>query len=434
VVECPANIPFPLYTLADFEAAGGVVRDNCTPNSTLSYIYTDSAPIGDINCEYNFTRTYSFTDASGNSNTCTQLFTVDRTKVPVVPSNGFLEIECIADAVTPTTPTVVDFCANEIMPTLVSVVESPNPANCGGTKTFTYSYKDCANLETIWKFEYLIKDITKPTASNPAPISVECYDDIPAADITVVTDEADNCDAAPVVTLLTDIPAAPTCNGGPITVSRVYKITDCSGNSINVTQSIEVKDITKPTASNPAPISVECYDDIPAADITVVTDEGDNCDTAPVVSFVSDTEISSTNNNTEKVVERKYSVKDCSGNEIFVTQTINVKDVTQPLASNPASVQIFCYEVIPAADIAAVIGESDNCGTPTVSFKNDDITSVNCSITMPVTITRTYEVTDAAGNKTTVTQQIIVNPVTKPIANDDVSASTNQGAVSNIPL
>jgi hypothetical protein len=55
---------------------------------------------------------------------------------------------------------------------------------------------------------------------------------------------------------------------------------------LHVTQTITVNDITPPTASNPLPINVECS--APAPDVTVVTDEADNCTLNPVVAFVSD--------------------------------------------------------------------------------------------------------------------------------------------------
>ena len=64
-------------------------------------------------------------------------------------------------------------------------------------------------------------------------------------------------------------------------------MTDACGNSITVTQTITVDDDIAPTASNPAPLTVQCIADVPAQDITVVTDEADNCST-PVVAFVGD--------------------------------------------------------------------------------------------------------------------------------------------------
>jgi hypothetical protein len=66
-------------------------------------------------------------------------------------------------------------------------------------------------------------------------------------------------------------------NTCPETITRTYSVTDECGNSINVTQTITVGDVTDPTASNPAPINVECSASVPAPDVTVVTDEADNC-------------------------------------------------------------------------------------------------------------------------------------------------------------
>ena len=57
--------------------------------------------------------------------------------------------------------------------------------------------------------------------------------------------------------------------------------------ALHVTQTITVDDNINPTASNPAPITVQCIGDVPASDITVVTDEADNCG-VPVVAFVTD--------------------------------------------------------------------------------------------------------------------------------------------------
>ncbi|SDI61109.1 BspA family leucine-rich repeat surface protein, partial [Winogradskyella thalassocola] len=129
-----------------------------------------------------------------------------------------------------------------------------------------------------------VVDNINPTASNPADINVQCLGDVPAADITVVTDEADNC-GTPTVAFVSQT-ANPAINNG--TITRTYSVTDASGNSINVSQDINILDNTDPTASNPADINVQCLGDVPATDITVVTDEADNCGT-PTVAFVSQT-------------------------------------------------------------------------------------------------------------------------------------------------
>jgi len=105
----------------------------------------------------------------------------------------------------------------------------------------------------------------------------------------VVTDEADNCDATPTVAFVSDANnGGAGCTASPYIVTRTYSVTDDCGNSINVTQTITAVDNTNPTASDPAPINVQCIADVPAPDITVVTDEADNCDATPTVAFVSD--------------------------------------------------------------------------------------------------------------------------------------------------
>ncbi|MDD3875274.1 MAG: hypothetical protein PHT69_01490, partial [Bacteroidales bacterium] len=64
---------------------------------------------------------------------------------------------------------------------------------------------------------------------------------------------------------------------------------DACGNAIYVEQTITVIDDVNPTASNPAPVTgIKCISAVPAPDITVVTDEADNCGAAPTVAWVSD--------------------------------------------------------------------------------------------------------------------------------------------------
>lgn len=87
----------------------------------------------------------------------------------------------------------------------------------------------------------LTVDNVNPTASNPSPVTVNCSADIPAVNVADVTDEADNCTANPAVTHISDV-----SDGGsnPEIITRTYRITDDSGNSIDVTQTITVSPIT----------------------------------------------------------------------------------------------------------------------------------------------------------------------------------------------
>ncbi|MEW2920182.1 PA14 domain-containing protein [Muricauda sp. ANG21] len=93
-------------------------------------------------------------------------------------------------------------------------------------------------------------DYTDPTATAPSPVTVYCSADIPAADVSSITDEADNCDPSPTVTFISDVSDGGT---NPETITRTYRITDASGNSVDVYQFITVTPFTitsQPTDQN----------------------------------------------------------------------------------------------------------------------------------------------------------------------------------------
>nr|WP_288932431.1 PA14 domain-containing protein [uncultured Allomuricauda sp.] len=84
-------------------------------------------------------------------------------------------------------------------------------------------------------------DNVAPTASAPAPLTVYCSADVPTADITVIGDEADNCDPSPTVTFIGDVSDGGT---NPEIITRTYRVTDVSGNSLDVEQTITVNPFT----------------------------------------------------------------------------------------------------------------------------------------------------------------------------------------------
>jgi hypothetical protein len=268
--------------------------------------------------------------------------------------------------------------------------------------TRTYSVTDaCLNSITVTQ-TITIDDDTPPTASNPAPIDVQCIGDVPLPDPAVVTDEADNC-GIPVVAWVSDVSDNNTC---PAVITRTYSVTDACQNSITVTQTITVDDDTPPTASNPAPIDVQCIGDVPLPDPAVVTDEADNCTAVPVVAWVSDV---SDNNTCPEVITRTYSVTDDCQNSINVTQTITVDDDIDPvLYGVPADVQTACDNIPPPA---TTVMASDNCtAMPTISYSENSTQGMDedaCDY-YTYTITRTWTATDDCNNSASASQVITV--------------------------
>ena len=67
-----------------------------------------------------------------------------------------------------------------------------------------------------------------------------------------------------MVAFVSDVSDGNTC---PEIITRTYSVTDDCLNQILVTQTITVLDDIDPTASNPAPVTVQCIGDVPPADI-----------------------------------------------------------------------------------------------------------------------------------------------------------------------
>jgi len=280
-------------------------------------------------------------------------------------------VECLLDV----PPADINSVTNIVSdcPTVVAFISDVSDGNtCPEIITRTYSVSDdCGNSVEVTQ-TITVNDSTPPTASDPMGLTVECVDNVPTPDISVVNDAADNCTSVPTVSFVEDLSDGNTC---PEVITRTYSVTDDCGNSINVTQTITLNDITPPTASNPAGITVECIDDVPAADVSVVADAFDNCTAIPTVAFVEDV---SDGNTCPEIITRTYSVTDDCGNVTNLTQTITVYDSTPPTASDPAGLIVECIGDVPTPDISVVNDAADNCtAAPTVSFVFDAYTAVD---------------------------------------------------------
>eukprot|EP00353_Schmidingerella_taraikaensis_P001121 CAMPEP_0185596404 /NCGR_PEP_ID=MMETSP0434-20130131/80735_1 /TAXON_ID=626734 ORGANISM="Favella taraikaensis, Strain Fe Narragansett Bay" /NCGR_SAMPLE_ID=MMETSP0434 /ASSEMBLY_ACC=CAM_ASM_000379 /LENGTH=1678 /DNA_ID=CAMNT_0028224905 /DNA_START=575 /DNA_END=5607 /DNA_ORIENTATION=+ len=389
-VQCAGDVP--AMTNLDW-------TDNCDGNGSVA-----GSDVSDgLSCPETITRTWTYTDACGNNATETQIITVNDTQAPVFaapPAN--LTVECAGDVPAMTNLGWTDNCdgAGSVVGNEVS-----DGLSCPETITRTWTYTDaCGNVATESQ-TIIVDDTTPPTASNPAPISVAGGTPIPPADPLVVTDEADNCTVNPVVAWVGDVSDNGNC---PEIITRTYSVTDDCGNQILVTQSISIGDAILPTASNPAPINVQCSGDVPAPDPLVVTDEMDNGVMAPVVTFESEISDGQT---CPETITRTYRVTDDCGNFIFVTQTITVNDTQAPVFNAPpAALAVQCSGDVPAM---INLGWTDNCDGAGTVLGSDVSDGLSC----PETITRTWTYTDACGNNATETQIITVNDTQAPVFN-----------------
>lgn len=386
-VSCISDVPAPDVSVVNDEA------DNCS-NPVVAFVSDAS---DNQSCPETITRTYSVTDACGNAINVTQLIIILDDIFPTASNPAAINVQCIEDVPAPDINVVTDASDNCAAPTVAFVSDVSDNQSCPETITRTYSVTDaCGNFILVTQNIVILDDIP-PTASNPLSINVQCIEDVPAPDISVVTDASDNC-ATPIVAFVSDVSDNLSC---PETITRTYSVTDTCNNSILLTQFIIIFDDIAPTASNPQSILVDCGESAPAPDISVITDAFDNC-ANPTIAFVSDV---SDNQSCPETITRTYSVTDTCGNSIFVTQQIILPDDEAPTASNPPTIYAQCIEDVPLPDSSVVTDAIDNCSDVTVEFVSDELVGEGC----PLTVARTYSITDGCGNRTEVIQMIIVN-------------------------
>ncbi|MGC1471750.1 MAG: HYR domain-containing protein [Psychroserpens sp.] len=361
-------------TAAPFNAslATNGYTDNC--GGSVSATLTNTATSG-TDSAWTVTYTFSISDTNGNTlSDQTYSNTGGDTTAPTLTGTAYAGTSgtnsCSSDAATAApfnaslaTNGYTDNCGGAVSATLTNTATTGT--DNAWTVTYTFSISDTnGNTLTGQTYSNTGGDTTNPTASNPADINVQCLDDVPAFDISVVNDETDNCGTTSVA-FIGQTPD-PAINNG--TITRTYRVSDGNGNSIDVFQDINITDTQDPTASDLALVTVECASDIPTANINLVNDEADNCSGPITVAFVSD--VSDGNFNPETIT-RTYSVTDASGNSINVTQLITVEDTINPNAiciGGTTTIQLDSSGNGSISTTDVDNGSNDNCGAVDLSF------------------------------------------------------------------
>ena len=297
-VECVADIPVMANLAWD---------DNCDGNGTVSGTDVSNG----LSCPEVITRTWTYSDACGNTTTRTQFITVHDTQdpsLPAAPANA--TVQCYADVPPMQSMTWTDNCDGS---GTLTGVEVSSGTTCPEILTRTWSYTDGCGNNVTRSHTITIHDTQEPViATIPNNLAVQCPADVP---VMQAINWTDNCDGNGTLAG-TQGTSGTTC---PEILTRTWTYTDGCGNTSTKIQTITIDDTQFPTASDLPTIQVTT---LPAPDPNVITDEADNCGT-PLVQFVSD--VSNNAFCPEKVV-RTYSVTDDCDNSIFVTQEFIVGD------------------------------------------------------------------------------------------------------------
>ncbi|MFH6990614.1 gliding motility-associated C-terminal domain-containing protein, partial [Flavobacterium collinsii] len=425
------------------QANAPVATDNC--DSDVTNIVKTSGQFGaSTSCGNSgtYTNTWTVKDNCGNtSDTFTQVITIEDTTKPTWATQaGSLDITIQCSdaaglvAAQANAPVATDNCDSDVTNIVKTSGQFVTSQSCGnsGTYTNTWTVKDnCGNTSDTFTQVITIEDTTKPTWTTLAGSlnkTIQCSDTegltTAQASAPVATD---NCDSDVTIEKTTGqfVPSATCANAGTYTNSWVAK-DNCNNITDTFTQVITIEDTSKPVFNGvlPANITVSC-DKVPApANITA----SDNCN-ANVPVVYTETKNSIENEcSTNYTLTRTWTSSDCSGNTTSYTQLITVRDTTPPTGTIPANVTLQNIADIPVANTGAVTNTADNCSqtvTVTVSDSNNGGTGCGSS---PYILTRTYTLSDCAGNKTILVQTITVLHeivATAPFAIEACNADTS---------
>ncbi|MDX1913752.1 MAG: T9SS type A sorting domain-containing protein [Saprospiraceae bacterium] len=191
-----------------------------------------------------------------------------------------------------------------------------------------------------------------------------------------------------------------------------YIATDACGNTGTCSHTVQVLDNTDPVIVCPPDMTVSCASEVPdfQPDAAIVSD---NCEGEISVTLFSDDIIADVSCANKFNVIRRFFAEDICGNTASCTQTIAVRDETDPLISCPPNTTVSCAGNVPPANIQQVT-VTDNClGTLSVfSFPGDEIINQTCPNRFVVR--RSYFAVDACGNSANCIQTITVSDLSIP--------------------
>ena len=433
VINCPANTT----VAANASCVGTVgshvpvsVSDNCVANPTV----TQSPPPGTVLSGHNDEETVTLTADDGHGNIANCSFTVtlkDVTK-PVIscPANTTVNANasCQGTVGSYAAITLSDNCTPS--PT---VTQSPASSTLltghNTTQTVTLTANDGNGNTATCTLTVTLKDVTPPSITCPANVTVNanasCQGQVGSYSATSL---GDNCTPSPTVT---QSPASSTLlSGHNATQTVTLTANDGNGNTGTCTLTVTLKDVTKPSITCPANITINanasCQGSIAVYSPTTLSD---NCTANPTItqSPASGTLISGHN----MVSTVTLMATDGAGNTQTCTMTVTLKDVMPPtIVCKPFTAILGATGNVSITPANVYQSGSDNCGV--VNLVSVVASSFNCSNVGNNLVTLTAN--DGNGNTATCIATVTVRDVTPPVARcKNVTANLGASGTVTVP-
>ena len=352
--------------------------------------------------------TLTVTDNNGNVSTCVANVTVQDNEAPIAACvAGGTQFFLDANGDLTMTGAMMDAGSSDACG-IASLSASPSSFTCAdiGFQNVTLTVTDVNGNVSTCVSNIEIVDNIAPVITCPADITVNAIVDNCGRTVTYNFDVVDAC----ATITQTDGTGLTSGNLFPVgTTVQSYEVTDQTG-TYTCTFNVTVNDVQDPIITN-CPSNIVVSTDLGSCDAGVNWTEPIASDNCPAVSFTSthspgDVFALGTTTVT-------YTATDASGNFVTCSFTVTVNDTEAPVitdctpditVSNDAA---SCDAVVTFA--APVYTENCTMGT--------EVASIVSGSTFPVGTTPvTWTITDAAGNASTCTFNVIVEDTELPIA------------------
>ena len=410
--ECSGIFPPALVTAIDV----------CSGLS-LSVVFSSVIASDSCNGIYLMTRTWTATNACGNSSSASQVITFASLNGPVITG---IPADTTADCLNipiPAPVTASDYCSNVPIP--VFLTTSTTPGSCPGNYILIriWTATDVCGNTSTGEQQITVTDITAPVLTCP-PAQTLC--EVVSHNYTIPPLVAtDDCTADSLLTITFQISGATTRSGTGKDASGMFNVgtstitwtvSDGCGNTSTCSTTVSM-DKTVPTIIC-QPLNFDGCDAsslAPYANLVAFIAGGGFVSDNFQIDSSSFQLINQTTNggNCPVIVTRTYQIADICGNTSTCNQIISVLDQTPPTMSCPPNVTVICEEDLPSPYsnlgqyLAAGGTVSDQCGYVSASFKLTSETLLNN--TCPKNIERIYEITDLCGNTGYCTQNDFIS-------------------------
>ena len=382
VIQCAGDKTVVAGSVWSFDTPTAI--DGCSTN-TISVVGTVTNGL----CGDGFvaTRTWSATDACGNSSTCNQTVTVQDTSAPTIICATNKTVEC---------GSAWTFDAPNAGIHQVSILNTVTNSLCGNTFTATRTWQavnDCGTFSQCSQ-TVTVQDSTPPTincATNKAVTlgTVWAFDE-PTAE--------DTCGTNAITVVGTVTNTAGYCGNG-FAVTRTWRATDTCGNHAECSQLVSVLDGASST--------VVC-----ATNKTVEFGSAWTFDPPDAGSDVLSV-LSTTTNLTcglTFVATRTWQATNSCGASSQCSQTVTVQDTTPPTITCATNKSVDAGSTW--SFDAPIASDSADGTNVTISVVSSTTNSICGDI---FTATWTWRATDACGNSNECSQTVTVLDKTPPV-------------------